>query len=180
MSQKYSSLKNTKVDHWAHQDWARSWSLVSWISYWGSEIEASLVAQMVKNLPAAWEIQDRSLGREDPLEKGMLPTPVCLPGESHGQRSLVGYSPWTLRVWHNWMANTFTFLLRQDWVRTLRVVKGARTEKKKTWGGSPLGSPSTLADLQGLKDCLSQCFSSFRTYHTHFEDLIKQRVRSCS
>ena len=22
------------------------------------------------------------------------PTPVCLPGESHGQRSLVGYSPW--------------------------------------------------------------------------------------
>ena len=30
---------------------------------------ASLVAQMVKNLPAMQEIQVRSLGQEDPLEK---------------------------------------------------------------------------------------------------------------
>ena len=36
----------------------------------------------------------RSLGWEDPLEEGWQPTPVFLPGESHGQRSLVGYSPW--------------------------------------------------------------------------------------
>ena len=48
---------------------------------------------MVKNLPAMWETQVRSLGREDPLEKGMLPTPVFLLGEFHGQRSLAGYSP---------------------------------------------------------------------------------------
>ena len=34
---------------------------------------ASLVAQMVKNPPARQETQDPSLGREDPLEKGMLP-----------------------------------------------------------------------------------------------------------
>ena len=32
---------------------------------------ASLVAQMVKNLPAMQETQVRSLSREDPLEKGM-------------------------------------------------------------------------------------------------------------
>ena len=32
---------------------------------------ASLVAQMVKNLPAMWETGFRSLGQEDPLEKGM-------------------------------------------------------------------------------------------------------------
>ena len=32
---------------------------------------ASLVAQMVKNLPAVQEIQVRSPGQEDPLEKGM-------------------------------------------------------------------------------------------------------------
>ena len=32
---------------------------------------ASLVAQMVKNLPAVWETQVQSLGWEDPLEKGM-------------------------------------------------------------------------------------------------------------
>ena len=30
---------------------------------------ASLVAQMVKNLPAMWETQVQSLGREDNLEK---------------------------------------------------------------------------------------------------------------
>ena len=33
----------------------------------------------------------RSLGWEDPLEKEIA---IHLPGESHGQRSLVGYSPW--------------------------------------------------------------------------------------
>ena len=32
---------------------------------------ASLVAQMVKNLPAMQETQVQSLGQEDPLEKGM-------------------------------------------------------------------------------------------------------------
>jgi len=35
-----------------------------------------------------------SLSGEDPLEKGMQPTQVFFPGEFHGQRSLVGYSPW--------------------------------------------------------------------------------------
>ena len=34
-----------------------------------------------------------SLGQEDPLEKGMPTTPVFLPGEFHGQRSLAGFSP---------------------------------------------------------------------------------------
>ena len=29
----------------------------------------SLVAQMVKNLPATWETQIQSLGQEDPLEE---------------------------------------------------------------------------------------------------------------
>ena len=49
---------------------------------------------MVKNLPAMWEIWVQSLGQEDPLEKGRQPTPVFLPGESHGQRSLAGYCSW--------------------------------------------------------------------------------------
>ena len=34
------------------------------------------------------------LGWEDPLERERLPTPVFLPGEFHGQRSLAGCSPW--------------------------------------------------------------------------------------
>ena len=39
-------------------------------------------------------MQVPSLGWEDPLEEGTQPTPVFFPGESHGQRNLVGYSPW--------------------------------------------------------------------------------------
>ena len=49
---------------------------------------------MLKNPPAKQETGVRFLGQEDPLEKGMEPTPVFLPGKSHGQRSLEGYSPW--------------------------------------------------------------------------------------
>ena len=37
-------------------------------------------------------MQVRSLGQEDPQEKGMATH--SLPGESHGRRSPVGYSPW--------------------------------------------------------------------------------------
>ena len=48
-----------------------------------------MVAQTVKNLPAVQEMQVQSLGQEDRLEK-RLPTPVFLPGKSHGQRSLAG------------------------------------------------------------------------------------------
>ena len=29
-----------------------------------------------------------------PWRRALQPTPIFLPGESHGQRSLVGYSPW--------------------------------------------------------------------------------------
>ena len=38
----------------------------------------SLMAQMVKNLPAVQEIWFPSLGREDPLEKGMATHPSIL------------------------------------------------------------------------------------------------------
>ena len=63
-----------------------------------------LVAQSVKNMPAMQEsacnagihLQCRrprfdSWVWKIPLEKEMQPTPVFLPGKSHGQRSLVGY-----------------------------------------------------------------------------------------
>ena len=48
---------------------------------------------MVKNQPAMQETRVQSLGWDDPLEKRValqVRTPVFLPGESHGQRSLVG------------------------------------------------------------------------------------------
>ena len=61
-------------------------------------IPPSLVAQRLKCLPGMRETQVRSLGREDPgkipWRRKWKPTPVLLPGESNGGRSLVGYSPW--------------------------------------------------------------------------------------
>ena len=59
------------------------------------------MAQRVKNPPVVRETQETwvaSLGREDPLEKEMATAPVFLSGESHGQRSLAGCSPWVHRV----------------------------------------------------------------------------------
>ena len=49
---------------------------------------------MVKNLPIMQVTWDRSLGWEVPIEKKIGTHSSILPGEFHGQRSLVGYSPW--------------------------------------------------------------------------------------
>ena len=61
-------------------------------NYWASQ-----VAQWVKNPPSIREMQEtcvRSLSGEDPLEEAWQPNPVFLPGESQGQRRLVGYHLW--------------------------------------------------------------------------------------
>ena len=55
---------------------------------------ASQVAQTVKYLPTIWETWVQSLGWEDPLEEIMGTHSSILDGESHGQRRLMGYSPW--------------------------------------------------------------------------------------
>ena len=53
---------------------------------------ASLVAQMVKNLPPMQETWFDPWVRKIPLRRDWQAAPVFLPGEFHGQRSLVGYS----------------------------------------------------------------------------------------
>ena len=50
---------------------------------------------MVKNLPTMKDTWVLSLGQEDSPREGKLPTKVFLPGEFHGQKSMVGYSPWS-------------------------------------------------------------------------------------
>ena len=52
---------------------------------------------VVKNLSTMQETQEipvQSLGQEDPMRRAWQPTPVFLPEQSHGQRSLEGYRPW--------------------------------------------------------------------------------------
>ena len=68
--------------------------------------KASLVAQLVKNLPAMRETWVQSLGWEDPLEKGMA---------THSS-ILAWRTPWTVqsmgtqRVRHNWFTFTLWFI----------------------------------------------------------------------
>ena len=80
----------------------------------GSEVKASAcnVGDLV-----------RSLGREDPLEKEMATHSSILPGEFHGRRSLVGYSPrghkesdmterlqWFIHFSHHFKEPAFSFI----------------------------------------------------------------------
>ena len=65
-----------------------------------SLISISQVALVVKE-PTCW-YRCKSCGfdpwvRKIRWRRARRPTPVLLPGESHGQRSLVGYSPWGLK-----------------------------------------------------------------------------------
>ena len=48
------------------------------------------MAQTVKNLPAVQEIWVRKIS----WRREWLSIPGFLPGEFHGQRSMVGYNPW--------------------------------------------------------------------------------------
>ena len=56
---------------------------------------------MVKNPPAKKEIQIRSLGWEDPLEKGMAPHSSTLAWEIPWTEEPGGCSPWSHRVGHD-------------------------------------------------------------------------------
>ena len=50
---------------------------------------------MIKNLPAnVGDLRDKCSIRKILWRGAWQPTPVVLPGESQGQRSLVGYSAW--------------------------------------------------------------------------------------
>ena len=96
---------------WRHH---RSWGF---IINPNSFVRASLVAQPVKNLPVMQETWVGSLGGEDPLEKEMethsslLYSPFQY-GESHGRRSLVGYSSRVAKSRTRLSDFTFTFIRR--------------------------------------------------------------------
>jgi len=55
---------------------------------------ASIVAQIVKNLPAMWDTCIRSLGWKGAWRRERLPTPVFWPREFPGW-----YSPWGCKEW---------------------------------------------------------------------------------
>ena len=119
---------------------------------------SSLVAQMIKNLPAKQETQVQSLGWEDSLEKGM---------ETH-YSILVWQIPWTEepdglqsmaleRVRHDWVTDTFTLLRwysnypkRQSGI-SQAIKKSKRTKQRQTstapWSASGCGDHWRRSEL---------------------------------
>ena len=66
-----------------------------------ASLVASLVTQIVKNLPAMQETRVHPWVGEIPWRREWQPTPTLLPGEFHRQKSMVGCSPWLQRVRHD-------------------------------------------------------------------------------
>ena len=76
-----------------------------------SHLVPALVAQTEKNLPAMQQSWVQFLDWEDSLGKGMATTPVFLPREFHGQRSLTGYSPCNAKNWTSLSDDHFHFYI---------------------------------------------------------------------
>ena len=73
--------------------------------------------------------------RKIPWRRKWQPTPVFLPGKSHGQRSLEDYTPQVARIRYDLVTKTTTCLLRQEQLPT--------TNKQGSW------------DTEGLKKVFS-------------------------
>ena len=93
-----------------------------WLRFvmWATSILGGLilVAQILKNLPAVWEMWVWSLSWEDPLEEGIGNPLVFLPDESHGQRTCpcpMDRGAWCTTVYGvtGWATNTYTWLCTQ-------------------------------------------------------------------
>ena len=107
----FQELCNYWVTHSLHQNSPRT-------PLWGSHPNtgASLVAQMVKNLPAMQETQVWSLGQKDPLEKGMGTPSRVLAWRSPWAEETGGLSSMgSQRVGHALVTNTHTQHRYQWW-----------------------------------------------------------------
>ena len=119
-------------------------------------VGASQLVLVVKNPPA--NAGDRR--RFDPWV-GKIPwrrawqhTPVFLPGESHGQRSLEGSGPWFIRVGHDWSDLVCTHAVCSVMSESLWLygLQGAR-------GLASQAPPSIEFSRQDIPECVA-LFSS--------------------
>ena len=73
-----------------------------------------------------------------PWKRKWQPTPVFLPGGFHGQRSLVGYSPWGHRVGHDWARLYMTLSFKPVCFSCLDVIHRNTTQLFKNPACQPL------------------------------------------
>ena len=124
--------------------------------------EASPGALVVKNPSASVGVCKRC--RFDPWvgkihwRRKWHPTPVFLPGKSHGQRSLVGYSPWGCkRVRHDLATKTTTTQQHTSYVKLiLPVIKERKEERER--------KSLPICDILPVKvalSCLTLCYPMY-------------------
>ena len=81
--------KKKKKAQSMHKVWSKRKSLLVSIFFLGSP-----GGSLVKNPPTNAGCRFEPWARNIPWRRKWQPTPVFLPGKSHGQRSLADYSPW--------------------------------------------------------------------------------------
>ena len=122
------------------------------------KVRTSLVAQMVKCLSTMQEtwVSIPGSGRF-PWRRKWHSTPVLLPGKSHGQRSLVGYSPWGRKESDTTERLHFTFtllliILNDHLSTTFR--EGSGTSLQYSCLENPMGGEAWEAVVHGVtKSC---------------------------
>ena len=103
---------------------------------------ASLVAQSVKNPPEILETWVRSLSWEDSPGGGLgNPLQYSYLENAHGQRSLVGYSPWGRTE----LDMTEQLSTAQTAARQATLPMGS--SRQEHWSGLPFPSPGDLPNI---------------------------------
>ena len=92
----------------------------TYVSIWKKNKRASLLAQMVKNLPAMWEIWVWSLGWEHLLTNGMA---------THSSTHAWGM-PWTDKA--GGLQSLGSQRVEHDWVINFHFSSGKKKQKQKT------------------------------------------------
>ena len=97
-----------------------------------------------------------------PWRRKWQPTPVFLPGKSHGRRSLAGYSPWGRRVRHDLRVWTTTRRLNQEllhpWAGSSQTFRSPLCKNVSGWvekhtpvSMRPKGSSEAVSRLPSLR-----------------------------
>ena len=117
------------------------------------------MAQVVKSPPTMWKTWVQYLGWEDPLEEGNgnpLQYSSFLPGESRGQRSLVGYSPWGHTEWDTTERVTLLLLLKVTLCDPVDcTVHGILQARILEWVAFPLSRGSSQSRDRTQDSCIA-------------------------
>ena len=120
---------------------------------------ASLVAQLVQNLPAMQETRVWSLGWEDPRRRKRLSTPVFLPGEFYGLYSPWGHKELDMTEWlstyrsSHWQRARYTkaFPSKSSWAsRRNRQVKALGARRAHGEASNPRGQSCSNGDSERI------------------------------